>query len=166
MNAQVMHKDLTTEAILKCNDMYEQFFLQELEQMCPIDKHPEVSLEGFPRNRLKLRERKFISAIMIITMVMVTAISVAGVTQATISSNSIADIKTEMERQLKTTQMLAKERGIIAIAVKNLEDNFNTLLDRIQNVTADITEIKNKQISTEYAIAYVTTRLLTAKLLI
>jgi len=36
----------------------------------------------------------------------------------------------------------------------------------MENVTADFTEIKNKQISTGYTIAYVTTRLLTAKLLI
>lgn len=165
LKSEIVHGDLTGEAILKCDDMYEQLFLNELEKMCPVKKQQDITLRPF--GQVKHRGKRFISllvGILIISIVTVTSIAIAGVTTATINSGKISDLQEQLEKQEFNAKTLERNTDTVALAVSNFQSDFNRLLAKLENVTTDYVELKRKQIGTSYAISYITNRLLTGKL--
>ena len=167
MTSDTIHKDLTAESLLRCNEMYHQLFLNELEKFCPTERHPELILKQF--KELSERKKRFISAlvgILIMSMVTITAVAVAGVTQSAINSGKIADIQEEMERQGNNIRKLEDNSDMVALTVRNLQIDFDKLLQKLDAFSMDYQELKSKQVSSSYLISYVTTRLLTGKLIL
>lgn len=168
INSKTIHNDNTEEAMLRCTEMYHHLVLDELEKMCPIEDQPEVHLKLYGKD-LTGRQKRFISilvGVLIISMVTVTAVAVAGVTQAAINSGKIADIQSEVERQNHNSETLQKNIDLVALTVHNLQTDFNKLLDKLQRTSEDFKELKNKQINTVFLISFLTSRFLNGNFII
>jgi len=168
ITSEYLHRDATADAIERCNLIYEENFIHELKKMCPVETHHEIMMQRFPHN-VSHRPKRFISAlvgILIISMITIATIAVAGAVQTTINSGKIADLQSEMMRHDRNVEAINRNVDTVALAVNTLQKDFNQLVERVGNLSADYQELKDKHISTGYLLSYLTTRLLMGKLLI
>lgn len=153
LTPEVLHTDITKMAQIKCNQMYNEHFIHEMEQMCPIDY-------GYKLVRVR-RKRFIIITGMIIASVVLwagagTALGLA--ISSTVRTSELAEIA---KRQAEQLDDLENRMNVTALAVRKLQEDFNTLVHDFEDHVNDFNEFKGKQVETNFRISYITARFVT-----
>ena len=166
LSADILHGDISEKAVEKCQDMYKQYFLNELEHMCPRRYHREMIQRDEGMIRQKRALITILIGIIIATVIVPVTLGATGVAIASVNSGRISDIQLEFGIQQSKITQLKKRVKVIEEAVNSLREDFNSLLDRLEAHDKDFQELKFKQVGTNFAISYLVFQLLNAKELI
>ena len=153
LTPDVLHRDVASSAIQRCNDMYASLFLNNLEKMCPRKDH----------RQLLDREKRVISlliGLIIASIVVTVGIGTTGVAIASVNSGRISDVQAEVSLQQQKSKELENRVDGLESTVKDLRNSIDAIVTKMGNHENDFQELKAKQIATDFAISYVTTRLL------
>jgi hypothetical protein len=158
LTSEVLHMDVAKMARDRCDEMYSQLFLDEIEKLCPLEHD---------RRDILSRHKRFLFTLLIgliiATVVIPVGLGVAAVTVSSVNAGKITEVNKAIALDRKATQALANRTDMLEVAVKKLQLNFNSLLDKLEAHERDFTQLKYKQIGTNFAVSYVTARLLTGK---
>ncbi|CAG7784894.1 unnamed protein product, partial [Allacma fusca] len=146
-----IHTSLTPEAMKRCNRIYQDMFLGELQKMCPRKKWTEV-LQGETNQALDRNKRFLVTltAILICVVIASAGLGIAGTTMAATNRNRITDLKTLQEAQQKTLNELEQKIKSNTENIRRLQNSFNEAITSIQGLQHDHDELKGKLISTNY----------------
>jgi hypothetical protein len=135
-------------AIAKFNELYERYFLDEMEKMCPVD-------DGF--QVMKSRKKRFVViAAMAISAIVYVGLSVSGMIVASINSKRVGDVQDNLYN-------LNDRLNLTELAQIKLRGDVKNLADELARHEIDFDQLKIKQVSTSYTISYITTRLVMGK---
>jgi hypothetical protein len=154
LTKEVLHADIASNARERCKKMYKEYFLNEIEKMCPTGSHDHTLI----------KQKRFVISLLIgILVVSVTAsvgLGVAGVTMASVNSGKIDDLQTALKKQEEETIKLDQKIELLENAVRLIENNVDKLAEKMDTHEEDHSELKWKQVGSTYAISYVTARLI------
>jgi len=151
-----IHEHLLKEAKSKCEELYEEYFLRNVEEMCPRGTFTEVEVR-------KKRELFTLLTVFIISIAASAAFGIAGTTVASINAGRITNIQTKFDEQEKKLEQDAERLNLAEKAIQILQENYKTLHGRFGELEQDYLKIKYSQVGTTYAVSYITTRLLNAQ---
>ena len=156
LNSEILHADVTEKAKMKCDEMYNNYLLNHLEEMCPKNHLPDVF-------RTKRELVTLLVGIIIATVVVPVTLGATAVGLSASNSGSIKEIEAAFNDQAKITNDLHQKINAVKLAVQYLREDFNTLVDRVEAQDKDFLELKFKQTGTNFAISYLVFRLMNAK---
>ncbi len=166
---ELIHDDLVVDAVKKCNEIYQDAFSKEIEEMCP--KRGWQHVLSKPRSKrfsplaLVLNRPKRFAPLLIIAGILIFHTVVAGmaISATVMASNNageISGIKGELRNQHVELQRQIHDNHIM---IRNLQGKFNETIKRLMIHEQDYTNFKSKSISTNFAISYITSRLVNGK---
>lgn len=161
LTSEILHTDITRIAQIKCEEIYKTHFIKELAEMCPVDygvttHHAAHSIS-----------KRFITVIGILIIAAVVVVGSAVALGLSIANRvSIEGLKSTQAQQAELIEQLEGRLNITNIAVRKLQTDFNTMVDEFEKHTEDFDELKMKQTSTNFAISFITSRMVLAKQII
>jgi hypothetical protein len=153
LTSDIAHHDLAANAREKCNKIYTEMFVNEVENLCPK--------KTFTGNiyRIERAIPLLIGAVWgVITLS--AGLGVAGTVISALNMASIGRIQTKLDLEKEQLEMLSSSLEWSQKQMDELRSNFNDAMGQMQVQQADQDELKNKFISTNFAISYLTTRLM------
>ena len=160
-NATV-HKDFLKTARHHCDQMYEEYFLQEIRKMCPKKSFTEVQTK-LP-NQVLYRSKRFIISAMIAALVIgylvPVGLGIAAQVTASSAHHRLGDVERRIHEQEMELKKKAKEIDLLKEAIEIIQKNVKTLDTRMTTHLTDYNEFKGKLPFTTFATSYITTRLL------
>ncbi|OXA44959.1 Copia protein [Folsomia candida] len=156
LSQAVLYINGTDEALQRCNDMYHEYVIHELEAMCPKDETMYI-----------MRRSKRAIPFLIIGAIAASVVLWAGAGTAfglsIHNKGTLSDMKEVQRQQEMQIKELESRVNMTEYAIRNLQLGFNSLVDVVEQNTNDIAEIKGKQIGLTYAISYLTSRFILAR---
>ena len=144
----VIHRHLLPAAIAKCEEVYITQFLDPLSVMCPSHKWDIVEHRHRRRRAIPL----IIGAIYLGYFV----VGGLGISGAITGGISLARSSATQSRINEMEVAHAKDSAALA----QIQSKFNKVVNVLQNVTEDFTELKEKSISSHFAISYIMGKLI------
>ncbi|CAL8095938.1 unnamed protein product [Orchesella dallaii] len=161
LTEEIIHADLLKEAIEKCNEMYEDCFVTEIGEICPKKQWTEVLLH---------RKKRFLPLVILGGIILYHAVVAGLAITATVMSSqnavSIAEMKANHKIEKLNREKLEDQVKIQGEMIKDIQLRFNQTISRLMVHQKDYNELKDKSISTSFAISYITSRLLNGKSII
>jgi len=151
-NATV-HYDLVDEAKEACNRIYQNTFMVPLEKMCPQKRHTEVF------HHMTKRFIPLIFGAILLVNFAVVALGITGTIMGSLNSQSINE-------QNERLDILERKFTLTDAKLEDLRKSFNSALSRLNAHQTDFDELKSKTLSTNFAVSYITSRLLDGKAII
>lgn len=165
LTADIVHGDLVEDAIKNCNDIYMSDFLQEIESMCPRKGWTEI-LESHHHVIVK----RFIPLLVLGGVIVFHGVIAGLAISATVISSKNADkiegLKLQQDIQQKAINELGERVNMNTEMIRNLQYRFNLTIKNLIIHQKDFDELKDKTVSTNFAISYITSRLTTGKSII
>ena len=153
----IIHKDQRKTAIELCEEMYRSYFLEEMERMCP--KFEQHSLQ-------KTRRKRFILLATMICVALVVVGTGVGVVTSSVNAARISSQNDIIYQQGQRLNVLKQQVNISELAIRKLQEDFNTLVEQVERVDLDLAELKTKGPQTHFGLAYITSRLVMGKKII
>ena len=160
-NATV-HKDFLKTARDHCDQMYDEYFLQEIKKMCPKKSFTEVQTK-LPNQVLYRSKRLIISAtiaILVVGILVPIGLGIAAQTTASSAHHRLDDVERRIHEQEMELKRKAKEIDLLKQAIEIIQKNVKTLDTRMGTHLKDYNEFKSKLSFTTFATSYITARLL------
>jgi hypothetical protein len=153
---ETVHVDLLSVAKQRCEELYEEYFIKELEEMCPTGSYTEVHS----------RQRRFIFSLLIgvgiAAIIAAVGLGISTTITSSINTGRIDNLESKMEIIDRKLEQASRELNLATAATTILQENVSTMDKRLIYQEKDLSELKTKQIGSIFAISYITTRLLLA----
>lgn len=155
LNSDAIHHDLAQQSIEKCDEMYQELFIKEMQEMCRAEN----------KRTLILRSKRFIVSLTVglIVASIIATVGAAGVTAASVNSERIRSVNALVAAQATELEEASQKIDMLEMALNNLQANFNKTVLHLEAHENDFKELKAKSITSTYVISYITTRLLQGK---
>ncbi|CAL8145069.1 unnamed protein product [Orchesella dallaii] len=162
LNEVNIHADLVDKAIFRCNNMYKENFVTEVENVCPSRQWTEVFLHH--------RQKRFIPLLIVggivLFHVVVAGLSIAPTVMASQNAAAIAELENQMQTQKENMAMMDTQLKIHNEMILDLQRRFNETIANLELQLADFNELKDKSIDSSFFISYITSRLTNGKLIL
>jgi hypothetical protein len=156
ITSDVVHTDSVEEAKRICNEMYHNYFISELEKMCPRFQ------ENFEASKKRNKRFVIIGAI-IVGAIVLTSLGIAGVSMAAVNMYKISELEDIKDMQQREIENLNGNMNLTEIAMGKLRHDFNILAKEQKIHEEDFNEYKAKSPTTHFTLSYITTRLMLGK---
>ncbi|XP_035713879.1 uncharacterized protein LOC118438167 [Folsomia candida] len=163
LTQDLFHKDLSAYATEKCNKIYDEMFLDELEKMCPKRKFSDHINSRHTREigrRVKRVLPLLAVGVIIGVTVLVAGLSVGGAINSFVQTGRISALQGTVAEQREMLDELERRVEISEREIEKLKVSLNATLEQLQLHQLDHDELKGKSIDTNFAIAYRTSRLM------
>ncbi|OXA48994.1 Copia protein [Folsomia candida] len=163
LTQDLLHKDLSAYATEKCNKIYDEMFLDELEKMCPKRKFSDHINSRHTREigrRVKRVLPLLAVGVIIGVTVLVAGLSVGGAINSFVQTGRISALQGTVAEQREMLDELERRVEISEREIEKLKVSLNATLEQLQLHQLDHDELKGKSIDTNFAIAYLTSRLM------
>jgi len=156
----IVHPDLLKQTRKQCDEMYEEYFLSEIENMCPRGSF----------NIVQSRKKRFVFSLLIATLCVSVIVPIAlGISAQVTASAALSrtdSLTATMNKQEGQLEEIAEKLNLHAHAIEELQDGINSFRSKFDAHEKDYNILKARQSSASFIISYVTSKLLDAKPLI
>jgi hypothetical protein len=154
LSLENVHKDLRNQAKNRCQQLYQQYFIKHVQEMCPTGSFTEATS----------RKKRFIISMTLFVIVtsIVGCIGLTGTVVASVNRVSINNIQETLDSQARELDIVSREVKLVDQARRVLQAELDTLNIRFYSHLTDYNNLKETQMGSMYAISYITTRLLIA----
>jgi len=156
LTSDILHTDVTKLAQIRCNEMYKEHFLNEMQAMCPID-------HGYEMFHSRAKRFIFMMSIIIISSIVLWAGAGTALGVSIYNRGSISELQAISQIQSDQIKDLENRVNITEIAIRKMQTDFNSLIDEFERHGKDFAELKEKQVGTNFIISYITSRFVVAK---
>jgi hypothetical protein len=151
LTKEVVHGDLLDEARKLCDEIYNDYFIKEMEKMCPVNQLHVLS-----------RTRRIVP-IIAAAIGAVVVVGLAGLAWSGANSVRIGNLQETVDQQQYAIDYLNSQVNLTEIAYGKLRNDFNLIVAELKLRDEDFNELKNKGPGTQFAISCITTRLAVGK---
>jgi hypothetical protein len=156
---ETVHQDLMEEALSCGKKMYDEYFIQELQQMCPTGHFTLVE-----RRKKRFVITGTVLAVLSVAIVAAVGLGVAATAVATTNALQTRDLSTQLRDDERKAEEMAKELDLSNKATAILQQRMGTVEKGFRTHIDDYNEFKFKGPASSYAISFITTRLLMVNL--
>lgn len=150
---ETLHPDVVVAARIKCDQLYEELFLSEIVNLCPIEAE---------QTRIAKRTKRFVvilSAIIIVAVVTSVGIGGTALVRTIRNDQEINNLQDLTKRQNKMLNRLQNQVDLHGVAMKQLEEALAKLAKNVYKHEEDFNLFKERSTGTIYTISYIMSRL-------
>jgi len=160
LNSSNIHTDLVANAVENCLDMYAESFQSELNKMCPSKDWTLINH----------REKRFIPLLILggymIFQVVIAGLAISGTVMGASNSHYISELQEKVKAQDEAWKNIEAKVNQNTRMIKELQEKFNSTIENLAKHQKDYDELKNKAVSSQFVISYITSRLTNGKIII